>query len=224
MGARLKTREEIDASIGVGPSTTPAPGGNTRVPSFAWEHRDKGVEFGHKLASPRTILLVRVKGLWIVFFALITVSLCAANWVPPATRYVAVAHHAWCTCADVCVYVRLPAQRREATARCRASRRRTSGSGRESYSGGESNRRAPFFKTLGIPCHQASSHSRRVCLSEKLMLARGLCSTWRKLQGAQLCCGQQAAKQGRAVRPAVEGFPTVRDADNSCSADAVVVV
>lgn len=156
MGARLKTREEIDASIGVGPSTTPAPGGNTRVPSFAWEHRDKGVEFGHKLASPRTILLVRVKGLWVVSLALITVSLCAANWVPPATRYVAVAHHAWCTCADVCVYVRLPAQRREATARCRASRRRTSGSGRESYSGGESNRRAPFFKTLGIPCHQAS--------------------------------------------------------------------
>ena len=65
---------------------------------------------------------------------------------------------------------------------------------------------------------------RKFLLSEKLMLARGLCSTWRKLQGAQFCCGQQAAKQGRAVRPAVEGFPTVRDADNSCSADAVVVV
>lgn len=57
MGMLLPSREDIDAAIGVGPSTTPAPGGLTRVPSFAWEGRSKGVEFGHKLKSPRTILL-----------------------------------------------------------------------------------------------------------------------------------------------------------------------
>lgn len=40
------------------------------MPSFAWEHRDKGVEFGHKLKSPRTILLVRGWRGWAVVGAL----------------------------------------------------------------------------------------------------------------------------------------------------------